>query len=151
MLRAVLQLWCPRQRSQRDAGEAIRRHVLWQRKLDLFFELVGRNKGADVAASLDGYLCVCVAHADFNPTATADLFQAKFTEMFAKVARFIEGCTMIIFIPVVFYFAFILLRKFIDWRMLIAENRRIRRAILNGERRTVGELFDDRPYSHHVS
>ena len=58
---------------------------------------------------------------------------------------------MIIFIPVVFYFAFILLRKFIDWRMLIAENRRIRRAILNGEQRTVGELFDDRPYSHHVS
>ena len=87
LLRAVLQLWSPRQRSQRDAGEAIRRHVLWQRKLDLLLELVGRNKGADVAISLDGYLCVCVAHADSNPTATADLFQAKFTEMFAKVAR----------------------------------------------------------------
>ena len=68
-----------------------------------------------------------------------------------EVARFIEGCTMIILIPVVFYFALILLRKYLDHRILIAENRRIRHAILNGERRTVGELFDDRPYSHHVS
>lgn len=54
-------------------------------------------------------------------------------------------------VPVLVLIFIVLCRKLIDRHLHKKKMKRIRLAIQTGRRRTVGELFDSRPPSHHIN
>lgn len=57
----------------------------------------------------------------------------------------------ILVVPVILLVGLLFLRGVIDKRMRILAHRRWCQRHLTGERRKVGELFDNRPPTHHIT
>lgn len=53
--------------------------------------------------------------------------------------------------PITLFMVLLLLRKAIDKRMRVLAHREWCQKNLTGERRKVGELFDGRPPTHHIT